>query len=391
MNLKKNVYLFYAINFFQACIFAIPIRYFFFINYLHFWIGDAILIRTLSWLFELFFEVPSWWWADRYGRKKVFILWLFSLAFWFSFYLYSQDFYLFLFSSMFIWLWYSLTSWNLEALIHDNLEEDWKWAEYDKIQSNQYIFMYLWRATSSLVAGYLFFFWALFPYIATIICIVIATIFALLLHSPKQELSHETSDFNHLKKALVFLYARKNLVLVIFFLGFIISWFWNVYWFTYQPYLEKIWLDIKDIWIIYFFISLFSAIWSYIIKHIKIKIDTFSILRYMLWGLFLISLMFNYFDNLLWVIPILLLSVWFGFVMIVWNTYLIKVSPKTHKSTILSIFALSVSLWYFVLWTTAGYIAQAFSLEVLYTILPIILFSFLILFILLSRKLEVKK
>lgn len=390
MNLKKNILLYYAISFFNACLFMIPIRYFFFVNYLNFWIGEAILINTLSWLVSMFFEVHSWWWADRFWRKKLYIIWLLSVIFCFSFYLWATSFYLFVISSFFMWFWYALTSWNLEALIHDNLEEKWLEKEYDKIQSNSYIIMFSWRAISSLIAWYLFFYNPLYPFSATIICYAISLILIFFIHSPKQELSDEKGDTKHLKKAFVFLLENKNLLFVIVFLGFIFSWIWNIYWFTYQPYLENIWIKIKDIWIIYFFISAFSAFWSYIIKKLQSKLNIFTILTSMFVCLLIVSLMFSYFDNLFWILPILILCILFWFVMTIGNSYLIKYSPKTHKSTILSIFSLAGSIWYFAFWVTSGYIAQIFSLKILYNILPLLVFTVLLAYIFFFRQLWIK-
>lgn len=385
MKLKNNIYLFYIINFLQACAFTIPIRYFFFVNFLHFWIWNAIFIRTLSWIVELFFEVHSWGWADRYGRKKVFIFWTLSIIFWLSFYLWTKDLYLFFLSAFFIWFWNALTTGNLEALIHDDLEEQKRLKDYHKIQSNQYIIMYLWRATSSLVAWYLFFSHQVLPYFATSIFYIISLFLTFFICSPKQELSQEKSDFYHIKKALIFIYSQKNLLLLTIFLGFIFSWTANVYWFTYQPYLEKIWINIKDIGIIYFFVSLFSASGSYIVK--KIKVEILSFLQYMFLWLFVIGLMFYYFDNIFWIIPILFLSILFGFIMILGNTYLIKFSPKTHKSTILSIFSLSCILGESLFWSISWYIAQFFSLDFLYTLLPFWLFFIFIAYNILYKKL----
>ncbi len=176
MKLKNNILLFYIINFFEACMFMIPIWYFFFVNYLNFWIWDAILINTFSWMIAMLFEVHSWWWADRFGRKKIYIFWLLLWIIWFSFYLWAGEVYLLLIASFFLGLWYALTSWNLEALIHDNLEEEWKVSEYNKIQSNQYITLFSWRAISSLLWGYLFFYNEYLPIFATIICYIIAII-----------------------------------------------------------------------------------------------------------------------------------------------------------------------------------------------------------------------
>lgn len=391
MYLKRNVALFYVTTFFQSMWFSYPIWYFFLVNYLKFWAWDAIFINTFIWLVIMLFEVPSWWWADRFGRKKIHIMGSMSVLFGTTFYLWADKVYLFFISSFFLWLGYSLISWNLEALIHDNIEEDWKWeSEYNKIQSNEYILMYLGRAFSALFAWYLYFHHQTFPYIANIVCYSIGLILLFFIHSPKQELSHEKNDFAHIKKALVFLSSRKDMLLLIFFTGVVYSWLGNIYWFTYQPYLEIIWVDIKDLWVIYFIISIVSAAWSYIIKKLQVRFDAFFITKIMLFALFLSSLMFAFFDNILWVIPILVISLFFGFMMILWNTYLIKTCPKTHKSTILSIYWLWISLWYSVLCTIAWYIMQVTSLKVLYNFLPIVIFILFILFIILDKKINHK-
>lgn len=217
MKLKNNILLFYLINFLESCVFLIPIWYFFFVSYLNFWIGDAILISTISWLITLLLEVHSWGWADRFGRKKMYIIGLFLWITGFSFYLWSTEVYLFLIWSVFFWIWYALRSWNLEALIHDNLEEDGRVEDYNNIQSNQYIILFSWRAISSLWAWYLFFYNELYPALASIICLTIATILVFFLHSPKQNLSEESTDIKHIRKAITFLIERKELMFMIIF------------------------------------------------------------------------------------------------------------------------------------------------------------------------------
>ena len=100
-------------------------------------------------------------------------------------------------------------------------------------------------------------------------------------------------------------------------------------------------------------------------------------------SLIIVSFMFSIFDNMLWLLPIVLLSILFGFIMILWNTYLIEHSPKTHKSTILSIFSFAVSIWYFAFWTIAWYMVELFTLETVYNILPfiiVIVFGFWIIY-----------
>lgn len=390
MKLKTNILLFYAINFFLSCVFLIPIWYFFFVNYLNFWLGTAILINTISWLFTILFEVHSWAWADRFWRKKIYILWLISGIIGFSFYLWATNVYLFFISAFFLWLCYALTSWNLEALIHDSLEQEGKLKEYGKIQSNQYISLFTWKALSSLLAWYLFFYNEFYPIIATIICYLIAIILVWFINSPKQILSQETNDFSHIKKGLIYLLEQKKMLFMIIFLWFLFSWFGNIYWFTYQPYLEKIGLHIKDIGIIYFFISIFSAFWSYIIKKIQEKIAPFSLLTIMFLWLIIVSILFSIFDNLLWLFPIALLSILFGFIMILGNIYLIELSPKTHKSTILSIFSFAWSIWYFLFWSIAWYMVEVFTLKKVYIVLPFLISFIFIIWVLYYKKIDRK-
>lgn len=379
MNLRKNILLFYLINFLEACVFLIPIWYFFFVNFLNFWIWNAILINTISWLVTLLFEIHSWSWADKFGRKKMYLIWLLLSFIWFSFYIWSWELYLFFIASFFVWVWYAFTSWNLEALIHDNLEDEWKIENYNKIQSNQYIIFFVWRAFSSLIAWYLFFYNEYLPVYATLICYFIAIILLLFISSPDQKISNNSTDFNHIKKALYYLKEKKEMLFMIIFLWFFFSWIWNIYWYTYQPYLEQIWINIKDIWIIYFIISIFSALWSYIIKNIQDKIWSFNILNFMFIWLIIISFLFSFLNNTYWLIAIILLSILFGFVMILWNTFLIHKSLKTHKSTILSIFSFAWSIWYFFFWTTFWYIVEIFWLEKTYNFLPfLIIFVFII-------------
>lgn len=168
------------------------------------------------------------------------------------------------------------------------------------------------------------------------------------------------------------------MLFIIIFLGFFFSWIWNIYWFTYQPYLEQIWINIKNMWIIYFFISLCSALGSFIIKKYIKKISSFSLLKLMFIILILISFMFRFFDNFFGIVPIILLSILFGFLMIFWNTYLIKKSPKTHKSTVLSIFSFAGSIWYFLFWSIAGYMIEFFTIDILYNFLPFFTISIFI-------------
>jgi len=257
---------------------------------------------------------------------------------------------------------------------------------YDTVLWNQYIIQFLWRAISSLCAWYLFLYNELYPAIASILCYMIAVLLLFFIKSTKQKLSNEKTNFIHIKKTLLFLYERKKMLYMVIFWGLLLSWLANIYWYTYQPYLEYIWVNIKDIWVTYFFISLFSAAWSYILKKIQNKVPSFTILHSLFLLLVIVSFMFYVFNNIFWLIPIIILSILFGFIMILWNTYLIKYSPKDCKSTILSIFWLSASLGAFIFWTTTWYMVELFTIEKVYSFLPFIILFISLLWLVFYKK-----
>jgi MFS family permease len=371
--LNKNIRLFYAINFFDALVFSIPIWLIFFTVYLNFSIWTAIFINVFAWFIAFIFEILSWSWADRFWRKKIYLIWSFLAIIWWSFYLWADKIYLFIISSILIWISIAITSGNLEALIHDHLDENESVKKYDSIQANQYIYLFVWKAIAALFWWYIYIISPTLPFYLNALSMVIVFILILFLHEPKQKKSEYNSDFIHIKEWFNFLWNNKKYLYFILLWGFIFSWFWNIFRFSYQEYLKEIWFHIREYWIIYFFISLFSAFWSYLVKKLQFKYSSFNLLRLINIILLFSSLLFIYFNSIFWIIPIFILSIIFWFIMIIWNNYLIKNSPKTHKSTILSIFSFTISLWYFIFSSISWLFIDIFNLTTVYLYIPIFL------------------
>lgn len=372
-KLRKNIKLFYAINFFESLIFSIPIWLIFFTVYQNFSIGTAIFINVFAGLVAFIFEVFSWSWADRFWRKKIYLIWATLAIIWESFYLWADTVWLFLISSVILWVSSAVTSGNLEALIHDHLEEEKQDDKYDNIQANQYIYLFIGKAIAALWWWYLYIISPTLPFYFSITAYIIALILVLLIYEPKQIKSEEKNDFHHIKKSFLYILENKKYLYFIILWGFIFTWFWNIYWFTYQEYLKEIGFHIKEYWMIYFFISLFSAAWTYLVKKLQVTYSSYTLLRSINIILLVISALFLYFNNIFWIIPMFLLSLIFGFIMTIGNSYLIKNSPKSHKSTILSIFSFTVSLGYFVFSAIAWLFIDIFSLKTVYLYIPLLL------------------
>ncbi len=376
--LKRNIKLFYIISFLEACIFTTSIWVFFFTSYLIFSFHTALIITILSWVVAFIFEVPSWAWADRFWRKKMYFLGISLIILSFSFWLFSKDLYLFIFSAILNWLWFAITSWNFEALIHDSLEEKLEWNKFKKIWANAYISIFSWRTFSSLFAWYLFVINPLLPIYFTILAYIIVFIILFFIVDVWQKKSHSLDTKTHIKEWLDFLSKNRFLFYLIIIISLISS-IWNIYWFTYQPYFKQIWFSIESIWILFSITGIFSALWAHFIKKMQDVFTEKKIIFIMIWLLFISWISIQFFNIYLAILWVAIISIVFGFVMSFWNNVLIQKSPKTHKSTILSIFSFVITIWYVIFSIISWFIVDYCWIYELYLwniILIILLFIF---------------
>gem|GEM_PF-2932645 len=58
-TLKRNIRLYYIINFLKACIFVTSIWMFFFTSYLAFSFHTALILIVLAGIMSVIFEIPS--------------------------------------------------------------------------------------------------------------------------------------------------------------------------------------------------------------------------------------------------------------------------------------------------------------------------------------------
>lgn len=198
---------------------------------------------------------------------------------------------------------------------------------------------------------------------------VVTLPFLALLDEPKQHLSSEKTNGQHTKKALLHIKGEKDILYIITSLVLLSS-IGNIYWFTYQPYLEKIGLSISSIGISFAIASISSALGSLLLKRLQRKNHTeLEILQYLILFLFVSSVGFYFFisyPSIFGIIPVIIISVTAGFTMSLGNSYIVGRVPKTHKSVSLSIFSFGITIGYFLFSGGVGFLMDRFSLENVY-------------------------
>lgn len=363
--LNRNIKIFYLVNFLEQLVFSLPIWTFFFTTYHHFGLWNAIMIN-LVWGFSSFlFEIPSGAWADRFWRKNFYLFGLSLMILAFAIHIFATNIFIFIIASFLLWVWSAFISWNIEAILHDSLESIWQENEYSKIQANSSMFMFLWRAVSGVLGWIMYSINPLLPYVWNTLAYILALIVIFFLKESKQIKSSETSNFKQIKSWLKFIFWDRQILRIIILFA-IICWIWNVYWFTYQEFLKDLWISITNIWLIFSVIAILSAFWSYLTKIMQKKFSINILYFIMIWFLLFESTLFATYSKLFWLIAIISSAISAWFLMPIWNSYLIKLSPKTHKSTILSIFSFAITVWYVSFSIVIWYLAEYFWLKNIY-------------------------
>lgn len=343
----NNIYLYYLIKFFWNFWLTVAIWIFFLTNYNTLNYSQAFFVMLLIWIISFLFEIPSWAWCDKYWRKKVYIYWIILSIIWYLLRTYFWNFYIFVIAAIFKWIWMAMNSWSIEAIIHDELTLKNKENQYYKIQSNWHILMFIARFFWSILAWFLYIKSPILPYQLTIILLIIELILALFIIPPKQDYCN-SSTFSHYKNSLIFFKENKYIWKIVLFL-ILYCWFSNIYWFTYQIYFKNINLSTQSIWWIFAMAWLFSAIWSYVIKEIKEKINDKLIIStiFFLWSLAWILYLF---ENLyISIFAVLISSIVAWMIVPFWNSIILQKSPKNNKSTLLSIFSAWIMLSFWIL------------------------------------------
>ncbi|MBI2465177.1 MFS transporter [Candidatus Shapirobacteria bacterium] len=181
--MKNNIRLAYILSFISELYFPISVWLFYYLRYLDFsQIGILTAVKLLS---SILFEVPTGVFADKAGRKRAIVI---------SFFLYGlvmfgfaggSVFWMFIVLDIFKALANAFYSGSMEALVYDSLKEDGEEESYDKVVSNMESIAWVGLFVSSVLGGFLYFFWFRSPYVIQGSLYIVSGFIALGLVEPK--------------------------------------------------------------------------------------------------------------------------------------------------------------------------------------------------------------
>jgi len=368
LSALRNVRAYLACEFFHAAAFGLTaaIWFFFLTGRVGLGAGEAVLCVTLPGLVGAVFELPTGAWADRFGRKRLFLLGLaLNLAALLPFALAADGLWPYLLAAVATGVGSALASGNVEALLHDELAELGREKEFAQVNAWGSAALFSGKAGGAALGGALFVLRPEFPYWAAAGAMALALGAAAFLRSPRQKLATGAGDAAHIADAVRFIVRDRDLLWFLVTLTAVSS-LGNVYYFTYQPYFAAAGWDAGAIGLVFCGLSLASAAAGWRGAKILAKARPESSLLGIAGLTALTSVLFVLPLGGWGVIPALLGGVVGGVVMALGNARVLRDAPGTHKSTLLSAFSLMVAGGYALTALPLGYVLEWIGLEKTY-------------------------
>jgi len=349
------------------------------------------LIMGIFALSILLFEIPTGALADLLGKRKtlilarsMYIIEIFLIAFF-------NGFWIFLIAKIISGLGVSLSSGTGSAMLFDTLKKQKREKQYKKISGNIGVITNISMAFVFIIGAFLFSLSPKLPAIVSLPFIILGFILTFFLEEPykvKKKLTFK-SHWRHMKESFEF-FRKSDVVKYLSFMSFFT---YAAIWISLSmssAYFEKILIPVSLIGVLAFISSMTTAFTSKKADKWEEKFgekkSIFMIQLFIVLGLFLISLMVNYFGYIFY----LLIPFIFGFSGIVMSNYSHNHIETSHRANLLSIQNMFSNMGMFLLFPLVGYIQKVKSFGFSFFLLgSIVLVGFVLLYVY-SRNLKLQ-
>lgn len=362
-RLKSNIWKLYLHNALWSMMFFIPLIAIFWQSK---WLSymEILLLQSIFSIWILVLELPTGYFADKFGKKNSLIVWAIIILI--SIYTYSlaTNFWWFALAELLGALSMAFVSWSDWALLYDSLKWLGKKDEYKKYLGN-------FNAISMIMPLVVYPIWwmlwkvdFLYTFYLSLIFMAFLVPLTISLYDFHKEKSHKTQvrikDFYLLIKDL--LKNNKKFFQILFFYSLLYIFIQIIFWF-YQPYMNFIGLDIKYFGFVIWACWLIAAISS---KYAYKLEKYFSIEYNLILFFFLLWLSFLFMSKIIFIFGFLFFAI-HQFVRWVMNVvvydYVNCVTNENYRASTISFVNMFKSVFYSITIPFAGYYTDLVGLQ----------------------------
>ena len=335
---KKNSKLAITSSFLSNLAFTLPIWLIYSLNELKFTPTLAVFLFMSIWATSAILEIPTGALADRFGRKKIYILGSLLLMLWPMAYVFSVPLPLFFLLCLMSGFGNSLNSGAILPIVHESYKQaGYSEKTYNNFLSNYQVSTFVARALSGLLGAALYTIDPKLPFLAMAMAYLVCAALGFFIDD-YSKIDSETKSLKHIKVTLLNMKKSELIAsLVAAYILFNIT--CEAVWTGYQIFFEADGRSTIVIGALFTIIGICSAIGSYTVRHFVSKVHPMRILEVYGLGLLTTTILLwqpNLNLRLLAVIPMGLVS---GVSVVVINSVIQHKTDNKYQSTALSVFS----------------------------------------------------
>ncbi len=364
MNIESNIWKLRLFKIFYDFMIVVPILTIFWLDK-GLTMKDVFILQSIFAIFILFLEVPSWYFADKFGRKSALVLGAFIYVFSFILYPFWETFLNFAIIEALLWIGCSFISWADSALLYDSLLTLKREKDYHKLESQFFSFSWYFHALWSILWWFLATFSILLPFYIQIPFIALIIPLSLLLKEPKLY-KHIIDEGKKSMKWVIThsLSKHKEIKWLIIFSAFLTTSTLLSVWFA-QPYWKSLKIPITFfgiIWAILIFLRWISSHLSpYIEKKLWKKYSLFFLLSLpFMWYIWL-AIFDKYIGSIIF---FLFFHITFWLSTPILKKYINMLVSSKIRATVLSIQSMLARAIFVIVWPIMWYLLDIFNYQI---------------------------
>lgn len=274
---RRNARLVIAASFFGDLAFVLPIWLLYSTDYLNLSATLSIVLFTGVWFMSAMFEIPTGALADRFGRKKLFMIGSGLMLLYPAAYIFGAPLYIFFPILVIAGFGNSLISGSLVPLVHASYEQaGLSKRQYNKFLSQSRVALFVARALSGVLGAWLFTIKPWLPFLGWLLAIVCNIVIGSQLveqRSSKTEgtfRAHIGTAFRAMRRSEIIIAALVSYVLI--------NLVAEAIWTGYQLFYVQDGQSPLTIGLLFSAIAVFSAVAAYFVRHLYSRVSPATVM-----------------------------------------------------------------------------------------------------------------
>lgn len=363
MNISSNIWKLYCIKASRSFLVMMPIITIFF-NSIGMGQYEIMLAQVVFSLSLILFEVPSWYFSDRIGRRTTLIIAAFSASIGMFLYAVADNFIIILVAEIILGISASFMSWTDSAMIYDSLLEMREKEKYKKIKWKIVSVQSTSESIAWIIGGFLAVLSIQYPLWLQFFCILPMIPLAFSLVEPSKHSAIDTTSWiNNIGYIFHFaLRKNKNILWLMIYSWLLSAATLSLVWLI-QPYFKSIGTPIEWYWILWAIFNISIGIFALRIsqyenlfwkKYALINLLFMIFIGYIFMGLV------DYYWGIIFIFIFYCVRAWQDPII---EEYIHELVPSNLRATILSIKGMFGRFVFMIVWPLIGWINDVYSLS----------------------------